>query len=72
MSKAERILSIYDRLTEGRILVKRDESVRFNVDMRTIQRDLEDIRAYLMNSRQVGLELVYDKREKGYRIRRIL
>ena len=44
--KVERIINLYNRLNEGEILVKGDEAERFGVNERSIQRDLEDIRAY--------------------------
>ena len=45
MGKAERILSMYSRLLDGKLLIKAEEAQRFGVYMRTIQRDLDDIRA---------------------------
>ena len=68
MAKAERILSIYDRLLAGKYLSKAEEASRFQVNERTIQRDLDDIRAHLSEGRLDELELVYDKRRMGYRI----
>ena len=51
-SKNYRILNIYIRLCEGRILNKKEEAERFGVDERSIQRDIDDIRAFL-NDRYV-------------------
>ena len=70
MAKAERILSMYDRLLEGKVLVKSSEALRFGVDERTIQRDLEDIRTHLADERRDDLELVYDRRKMGYVMRK--
>ncbi len=71
MSKAGRILSIYSRLLEGKTLIKREEAARFRVDERTIQRDLDDVRAYLADSRHVEYELVYDRARMGYLLRKV-
>lgn len=69
-SKTERVLSIYDRLLEGKVLVKRQEAFRYEVNDRTIQRDLDDIRAHLSEPENAGLELVYDRKKRGYVIRK--
>ena len=45
-SKNIRILDLYRRLCEGRVISKAEESARFGVDERSIQRDIDDIRAY--------------------------
>ena len=41
--KSERVLSIYSRLREGQIIYKEEESGRYGVAQRTIQRDISDI-----------------------------
>jgi predicted DNA-binding transcriptional regulator YafY len=64
--KVERIINLYNRLSDGEILNKSDEAKRFNVNERSIQRDLEDIRAYLANNPELNRELVYDRVNKGY------
>ena len=69
MSKAERILSMYDRLLKGGVLVKAEEATRFDVDTRTIQRDLDDIRAHLSEEGVRDRELVYDRNRMGYVVR---
>ena len=47
--KAERILSIYSRLKQGRVIYKEQESIAFAVTPRTIQRDIADIQCFLQN-----------------------
>lgn len=47
MDKAFRILDIYVRLCEGKVINKKAESQRFTVDQRSIQRDIDEIRKYL-------------------------
>ena len=45
--KAERILSIYSRIRDGKIVNKLEEADRFGVSSRTIQRDIGDIQNFL-------------------------
>ena len=59
--KVERIIYLYNRLSEGEVLIKEDEASRFDVNERSIQRDLEDIRAYFANDRETNRELIYDR-----------
>lgn len=64
--KVERIINLYNRLSEGEVLIKADEASRFDVNERSIQRDLEDIRAYFANDPESNRELIYDRVQKGY------
>ena len=64
--KVERIINLYNRLVEGEVLNKADEAARFEVNERSIQRDLEDIRAYFANDLESNRELIYDRTQKGY------
>ena len=64
--KVERIISLYERLNNGEIIVKADEADRFGVNERSIQRDLEDIRAFLANDQESNRSLIYDRGKKGY------
>lgn len=69
--KAERILSIYTRLREGKILNKADEAKRFGVTSRTIQRDIADIQTFLENQGcETGevQEIIFDRSKNGYRL----
>ena len=50
-SKNNRILSLYVSLCEGKAINKSEEAKRFNVDERSIQRDIDDIRAFLDEQR---------------------
>lgn len=61
---------MYVRLCEGRIINKTEESHRFGVDERSIQRDIDDIRAYLdeqsiINSKN-NCTIEYDRTKKGF------
>jgi len=69
-SKNGRILDMYVRLCEGRVINKFEEAKKFGVDERSIQRDIDDIRAFL-DDRKVGDSseermVVYDRIKKGY------
>lgn len=65
--KVKRILSIYERLNKGEIIVKSKEAKSFSVDPKTIQRDIEDLRDYFEES-SLNNSVVYDRKLKGYRI----
>lgn len=64
--KVERIINIYNRIVEGEVINKADEAERFEVNERSIQRDLDDIRAYFANDFESNRGLVYDRNKKGY------
>ncbi len=66
-----RILSIYTRLLNGRLIKKAEEARRFRVKEKSIQRDLECIRNYLDWQETEGGPrnyLIYDRQKKGYRL----
>lgn len=69
-SKISRILSLYERLCAGKVLRKEEEAERFGVDQRSIQRDIDDIRAFLSDQAAQrggdGRQVVYDRRQKGF------
>lgn len=67
--KTERVLSIYNRLKQGKVVYKEKESLKYNVAPRTIQRDIADIQCFLQNqSTESGeiQEIVFDKKAGGY------
>lgn len=73
IGKSERVLRMYDRLMSGKLVNKSEAAQQFDVDERSIQRDLEEIRCYLherINDYGVINELVYDRRQNGYRLER--
>ena len=45
--KIQRILGIYTKLMEGKTAKKEEEVQRYKVNPRTIQRDIQDITAFL-------------------------
>ena len=69
-NKSPRILDIYVRLCEGKVINKKEEADRFNIDERSIYRDIEVIRKYLSN-RIVDCpgecrDIEYDRKKKGF------
>lgn len=68
--KVNRILTIYSKLVQGEIINKREMAKMFNVNEKTIQRDLQDIRTYFSDNRErIGSkDIVYRRNMKGYRI----
>lgn len=70
VSKTIRIISLIERLNSGEVIVKKKEAEKFNVNQKTVQRDLEDIRAYFaelfVGEKSQGV--VYDKKKGGYLI----
>ena len=64
--KTERIIDLYNRMMEGELLVKADEAARLGVTEKSIQRDIDDLRAYFAGDPGSNRELVYDRARKGY------
>ncbi len=68
-AKNSRILDMYVRLCEGKTINKREEAGKFGVDERTVQRDLDDIRAFLSERRQKEADMrtvVYNRSMEGF------
>lgn len=64
-----RTLDIYTRLCEGKVINKSKEALRFGVDERTIQRDIDDIRAFLAERAVNGSankKIEYSYEKKGF------
>lgn len=71
LGKSNRILYLYTELLNGRILRKDRLAVQFCVNEKSIQRDLETVREFLDREKiekGYGSQLIYDFREKGYRL----
>lgn len=67
--KHNRILDIYIRLCEGKTINKAEEAERFGVNERSIQRDIDEIRAFLDERAVSGNDsrrVVYDRNKKGF------
>lgn len=70
--KAERVLSLYTRLKQGKIIYKEKESKKYRVSTRTIQRDIADVQCFLQNQyAEIGevQEVAFDKNVGGYILR---
>ena len=67
--KYKRILQLYTRLLKGEVINKAKEAAAANVTERSIQRDLDDLRAFFDEQAANGkdsYELVYSRKEHGY------
>lgn len=62
-------LDIYTKLLNGSLVKKPEEAANYNVNERSIQRDIDDIRSYFGNV-TVGHDskVEYDRSKKGYRL----
>lgn len=70
-SKNERILDLYERLCADRTLTKAEEALRFGIDERSVQRDIDDIRAFLAErniAKGENRQIIYDRQQKGFRL----
>ena len=67
-NKSFRMLHIYERLNKGEKLSKDRLANEYEVSAKTIQRDLDDLRAYLAETHYSESEVAirYDKREDHY------
>lgn len=68
-SKNTRTLDMYTRLCEGRIVNKAEEALYFGVDERSIQRDIDDIKAFLAERAATVSDtrkVEYSRSKKGY------
>jgi predicted DNA-binding transcriptional regulator YafY len=72
--KIERILGLYTKLINGGIVKKAEEAFHYNVNERSIQRDIDDIRNYLEQEAEnqgVINSVIYDRELNGYRLEQI-
>jgi predicted DNA-binding transcriptional regulator YafY len=72
--KIERVLGIYTKLINGGIVNKQEEAIRYSVNEKSIQRDIDDIRNFLeLSAERQGVinSVIYDRAEKGYRLEQI-
>lgn len=68
--KSRRILDIYMRFCEGKVIHKNEEARRIRVGERSIQRDINDIRAFLDEKRVADSsdirDIVYNRAFRGF------
>lgn len=72
-NKVERVLWLYTKLMKGEWIDKKKEAMRYGVSVRTIQRDISDIKIFLGNQSAKNAyidDLVYEY-GKGYRLKGI-
>lgn len=66
--KVNRILTIHSKLVNGEVVNKKEIAEYFNVNEKTIQRDLEDIKAYFSDN--IGIlgvkDIIYNRKKRGY------
>lgn len=65
--KSQRLLTMYGRLLDGKIIRKKDLAEEFCITQRSVQRDLESLRVFFAEEMK-GREILYDSRERGYRL----
>ncbi len=72
-NKGFRLLNMYEQLNKGEGLVKSKLAVRFGVGEKTIQRDIDELRAYLaeMHYSEVDNILKYDRARNVYSLERL-
>lgn len=71
MEKEIRLLELYTTFIRGGTVSKSEAAHKYDVNERTIQRDIDDIRAflYMQNSEGKGQDdIIYDKRLKRFRL----
>lgn len=73
--KCYRVLYLYDHLKGGELINPENTASLFEVDQRTVQRDISDIRCYLAD--ELALHgnftetVVYDRSKGGYLLKKI-
>ena len=67
-NKGFRMLSIYERLNKGEVLTKQELAECYSVSEKTIQRDIDNLRAYLAEEHQFERDaaVCFDRRKQGY------
>lgn len=72
--KIQRVLGLYTKLINGAVIHKAAEAANYNMNERSIQRDIDDIRNYLdQQGTEDGImnSVTYDRQVKGYRLEQI-
>ena len=67
------LLNLYERLNKGEVVNKDMLAKDFGVSLKTIQRDIDDLRAYLAETHFTEMEvsIQYDKAKNGYYLVRL-
>lgn len=72
--KTKRTLDIYTRLIEGEVVNKKELAAEYGVTVRSISRDIEDIRDYMDDEtalRGYSNSVIYDYTRNGFRVEHI-
>lgn len=72
-NKAFRLLSIYERLNKGERIQKERLAADFGVSLKTVQRDIEDLRAYLAETHfgEGEVAIKYNRAQNAYALVRL-
>lgn len=72
-NKGFRLLNIYERLNKGEEIVKESLANEFGVSNKTIQRDIDDLRAYIAETHidELDTSIRYDKSKNCYYLVRL-
>lgn len=65
--KSMRLLTMYGRLLDGKIIRKKDLAAEFGITQRSVQRDMENLRVFFAEE-MMGREILYDTKQRGYRL----
>ncbi len=68
--KSFRLLNMYEKLNRGDIINKKQFASEFDISEKSVQRDIDDLRAYLSESYECGddITIEYDYVKGGYRL----
>ena len=68
--KSFRLLNMYEKLNRGDIINKKQFASEFGISEKSVQRDIDDLRAYLSESYESGddITIEYDYVKGGYRL----
>ena len=66
-AKSARLLAVYSRLVNGETLSRPQLAEDYNVSLRSIQRDIESLRCFLLEQ-DAPQEITYGKKQGGYRL----
>ena len=67
----DRMLELYTRLAEGKLIYKAEAAEHYKCSLRSIQRDIDDLRIFFHNQSDasgVVQEIVYDAKLRGYKL----
>jgi len=65
-SKTYRMLNLYERFNKGEVKSKQSLAILYEVDEKTIQRDIKELKGYLEKDEKDPATIIYNKIKKGY------